>query len=128
MAVNIFFLPMTGIMTEHLDFISFLCLRCPCRCVSRLLPNPDTGSTPSTTRQLDLRSSWSQSLNPTRHVLNLLPDHREIFLLCSKWIYFGSYITRLLPGYEMKMSEWLSLDEQVRVHLVTVMCLLTLSV
>ncbi|KAJ7471235.1 hypothetical protein B0H11DRAFT_2237533 [Mycena galericulata] len=31
-----------------------------------------------------------------------------------KWVYFGRYVTGLLPGHEMKMSEWISLEEQVK--------------
>ncbi|KAJ7778698.1 hypothetical protein DFH07DRAFT_537734 [Mycena maculata] len=33
----------------------------------------------------------------------------------DKWLYFGRYTTRILPGYDMKLSEWLSLEEQLKV-------------
>lgn len=32
---------------------------------------------------------------------------------CFQWRYFGRYVTRLFQGYEMKLSEWMMLDEQV---------------
>ncbi|KAJ6546866.1 hypothetical protein B0H19DRAFT_244231 [Mycena capillaripes] len=32
----------------------------------------------------------------------------------NTWRYFGRYVTRLLQGYEMKLSEWMTLDEQLK--------------
>ncbi|KAJ7144897.1 hypothetical protein C8R43DRAFT_558932 [Mycena crocata] len=32
----------------------------------------------------------------------------------NKWLYYGRYTTRLFPGYEMKLSEWTTLDEQAK--------------
>ncbi|KAF7353763.1 Dolichyl-diphosphooligosaccharide--protein glycosyltransferase subunit WBP1 [Mycena venus] len=32
----------------------------------------------------------------------------------NKWLYFGRYLTRPFQGYEMKLSEWLTLDEQTK--------------
>ncbi|KAJ6606297.1 hypothetical protein DFH09DRAFT_1353457 [Mycena vulgaris] len=35
------------------------------------------------------------------------------------WLYFGRYQSRLLPGYEMKISEWITLDEEVKLNFCT---------
>ncbi|KAJ7118885.1 hypothetical protein C8R44DRAFT_878417 [Mycena epipterygia] len=32
----------------------------------------------------------------------------------DKWLYFGRYVTRVFAGYEMKLSEWIALDEQIK--------------
>ncbi|KAJ7348967.1 hypothetical protein DFH08DRAFT_998260 [Mycena albidolilacea] len=31
----------------------------------------------------------------------------------KKWLYYGRYLTRVFQGFEMKLSEWMTLDEQV---------------
>ncbi|KAJ7491135.1 hypothetical protein FB451DRAFT_632489 [Mycena latifolia] len=30
------------------------------------------------------------------------------------WLYFGRYVTRRFPGYDMKLSEWITFDEQIK--------------
>ncbi|KAJ7184469.1 hypothetical protein C8R46DRAFT_1343544 [Mycena filopes] len=33
---------------------------------------------------------------------------------CNKWLYFGRYTSRPFPNYEMRLSEWMALDEQTK--------------
>ncbi|KAJ7460845.1 hypothetical protein B0H11DRAFT_153978 [Mycena galericulata] len=50
------------------------------------------------------------NLSPIGTVFELVAEVER-----DKWVYFGRYVTGLLPGHEMKMSEWISLEEQVKV-------------
>ncbi|KAF8191544.1 hypothetical protein K438DRAFT_1970531 [Mycena galopus ATCC 62051] len=48
---------------------------------------------------------------------NLSPIDSQFELIVevepAKWLYYGRYITQVFQGFEMKLSEWMSLDEQV---------------
>ncbi|KAJ6620344.1 hypothetical protein B0H10DRAFT_1791874 [Mycena sp. CBHHK59/15] len=49
---------------------------------------------------------------------NLHPMDSEFELIVEgepdQWLYLGRYVTRLFAGYEMKLSEWMTLDDQTK--------------
>jgi len=49
----------------------------------------------------------------------LLPDNTEFELIvegrATEWQYLGRYVSVALPGGEMRLSEWMSLDEETKI-------------
>ncbi|KAJ7771488.1 hypothetical protein B0H16DRAFT_1770984 [Mycena metata] len=42
------------------------------------------------------------------------PFELVVEIECNKWLYFGRYTSCTLPSYEMRLSEWMALDEQTK--------------